>query len=501
MRHLYLLLLTLAGATVLAFSACVKAPQVTISTPENIELSADGSSGSITFTANRDWSIRCSESWISVTPSSGQASKDAITVRVSCGANTTYEDRQATVTITAEDAVQTTTIKQPANLGIVLPTQSFNIASDARSIEVQVQANVQYTVSVSADWIKQTGTKGLTSNTLTFSIEQNETYDARSANITIKPLNATVQEQIITVKQAQKDALIVEKTIFDMPYGGGEIEVKVEANVDFDVKTSVDWIHYVSTKAMSNSVVSLVVDENSQCVERQGKITIIPHGDSLSEQEIVIHQAAHPAYEVKSIDLGIVMKRKDGSEYKLLWAECNLGANNPEEYGDYYSWGELVPKTAYNWTSYKWSQGSGITITKYNTDSYYGTVVDNKTQLDLEDDVAHVKLGGSWRIPTHEEFKALSGNCSFSLERIGDVTGVRITSNTNKNSIFLPCTGERGWSASYSDPFGVYWSSTLSPERSDSARDFEFNTPSLKIWFYEDKNRCYGHTIRPVKEG
>lgn len=300
MRHLYLLLLTLAGATVLAFSACVKAPQVTISTPENIELSADGSSGSITFTANRDWSIRCSESWISVTPSSGQASKDAITVRVSCGANTTYEDRQATVTITAEDAVQTTIIKQPANLGIVLPTQSFNIASDARSIEVQVQANVQYTVSVSADWIKQTGTKGLTSNTLTFSIEQNETYDARSANIIIKPQNATVLAQTISVVQAQKDAILVEKQSYDMPFGGGGIEVKVEANVSFDVKPNTEWIHYVETKALRSSTIYLTVDENETYSAREGKIEIKQKNGTLSHT-LTVKQAGRIA--VTSIEL------------------------------------------------------------------------------------------------------------------------------------------------------------------------------------------------------
>ena len=345
MRHLYLLLLTLAGATVLAFSACVKAPQVTISTPENIELSADGSSGSITFTANRDWSIRCSESWISVTPSSGQASKDAITVRVSCGANTTYEDRQATVTITAEDAVQTTTIKQPANLGIVLPTQSFNIASDARSIEVQVQANVQYTVSVSADWIKQTGTKGLTSNTLTFSIEQNETYDARSANIIIKPQNATVLEQTISVIQAQKDAILVEKQSYDMPFGGGEIEVKLQSNVDFDVKSSVDWVHYVETKALSSKTVRLTVDENTTYSAREGKIEIKQKNGTLSHT-LTVKQAGRIAVTSIELDktslslvvgdevtLGATVKPDDATNKAVVWSSSDDGVATVDDSG------------------------------------------------------------------------------------------------------------------------------------------------------------------------
>ena len=188
--------------------SCQKAPELTLTGPASLEISADGGSNSITFTANRDWSVRSSDSWVSVTPSSGTASDGTVTVSIRCNENTTYEDRSATITITMEELSQTVTVKQPANLGIVIPTQSFNLASDARSIEVEVKANVQYSVSVSDNWIKQTGTKGLTSNKLIFSIEENETYDARSATITIKPQNATVQEQVISVTQAANEGVL-----------------------------------------------------------------------------------------------------------------------------------------------------------------------------------------------------------------------------------------------------------------------------------------------------
>ena len=178
--------------------------------------------------------------------------------------------------------MQTVTVRQPANLGVVLPRQAFDLQADGTSIEVEVRANVQYSVSTSADWIKQTGTKGLTSKTLTFSIEENKTYDSREGKITIKPQGGSVQEQVISVRQAQKDALNVEKTSYEMPYGGGEIEIKVEANVDFDVKPSVDWIHYVETKALNNSTVRLVIDENPMFDKREGTIEITQKNGSLS---------------------------------------------------------------------------------------------------------------------------------------------------------------------------------------------------------------------------
>ena len=299
----------------LVFASCQKAPELTITGPASLEISADGGSNSITFTANRDWSVRSSDSWVSVTPTSGKASDGTVTVSVRCSENTTYDDRSATITISMEELSQMVTVKQPANLGIVIPTQSFNLASDARSIEVEVQANVQYSVSVSEKWIKQTGTKGLTTDKLTFSVEENETYDARSATITIKPQNATVQEQVISVKQAQKDALIVKDTSFDMPYGGGEIEVKVEANVSFDVKPSVDWIHYVETKALSGSTVRLTVDENATYSAREGKIEIKQKNGTLSHT-LTVKQAGRIA--VTSIELNTTsLTLKEGESETL----------------------------------------------------------------------------------------------------------------------------------------------------------------------------------------
>lgn len=286
-------------AVLLLFS-CQKAPELTLTGPTSIELSEDGGSGSITFTANRDWSASSSDSWVSISPSSGKASDGPVTVSVRCNANTTYDDRTATVTIKIEDLSQTVTIRQPANLGIVLPTRTFDLQADSKTIELEVQANVQYTVSTSADWIKQVGTKALTSKKLTFSIAENKTYDPREGTITIKPQDSSVQEQVITVRQAQKDALNVEMISYEMPYGGGGIEIKVEANVTFDVRPDVDWIHFVETKALSNSTIYLTVDENETYSTREGKIEIAQRNGSLKHM-VNVKQAGRVA--VVSVEL------------------------------------------------------------------------------------------------------------------------------------------------------------------------------------------------------
>ena len=106
-----------------------------------------------------------------------------------------------------------------------------------------------------------------------------------------------------------------------------------------------------------------------------------------------------------------------------LWATMNVGANSPEEYGDYFAWGETSPKEVYNWSTYKWCKGSYKTMTKYCTSSSYGTV-DDKTELELEDDAAHVNWGAAWRMPTKEQQDELRNSCTWTWTKKNNVNGL-----------------------------------------------------------------------------
>ncbi|MDY4512785.1 MAG: hypothetical protein SPE10_04975, partial [Paludibacteraceae bacterium] len=106
----------------------------------------------------------------------------------------------------------------------------------------------------------------------------------------------------------------------------------------------------------------------------------------------------------------------------LKWATCNVGATKPEEYGNYFAWGETEPNTTYDWNTYKWATATWdatdefwdlATLTKYNTDSDYSTV-DNKTVLELADDAARANWGGAWRMPTDAEWTELRENCTWT---------------------------------------------------------------------------------------
>lgn len=95
-----------------------------------------------------------------------------------------------------------------------------------------------------------------------------------------------------------------------------------------------------------------------------------------------------------------------------LWASCNVGATKPEEYGDYFAWGEITPKENYSESTYKWCNGDLDKLTKYNANNSYGTV-DNKKELDLADDAAYMNWGGRWRMPSLDQIKELLDNCDW----------------------------------------------------------------------------------------
>ena len=185
------------------------------------------------------------------------------------------------------------------------------------------------------------------------------------------------------------------------------------------------------------------------------------------------------------VDLGLSVK----------WATCNVGANAPEEYGDYFAWGETTTKSTYNWSTYKYGNGSSSTLTKYNTSGIYGSV-DNKTQLELSDDAAAVNWGGNWRMPTDAEQDELCNNCTWTWTTQNGVNGYKVTSKKNGNSIFLPAAGRRADSSlKYAGSNGYYWSSSLDADYPGRAYELSFDYDNV-VWF--SSSRGYGRSVRPV---
>ena len=187
------------------------------------------------------------------------------------------------------------------------------------------------------------------------------------------------------------------------------------------------------------------------------------------------------------VDLGLSVK----------WATCNVGADKPEDFGDYYAWGETETKDVYDWSSYKWCNDSSDTLTKYNPFKVQG-IVDSITTLDPNDDVAHVKWGGSWRMPTASEFRELMDNCKWTWKSVNGINGYVVRSRIKgyrDRSIFLPAAGYcYDKKLSSAGEVAYYWSNSL----------FDFPISAKSLLLSSDDfcrhycSRFVGNPVRPV---
>ena len=194
--------------------------------------------------------------------------------------------------------------------------------------------------------------------------------------------------------------------------------------------------------------------------------------------------------DVQAVDLGLPSGIK--------WASCNIGAEKPEYSGNYYAWGEVLPKENYSLATYKYANGDYNKLTKYCNNASYGDngFTDNKTTLEPEDDAAHVNWGGSWRMPTYAEWTELRKQCTWTWTTKNGINGYQVTSKTNSNSIFLPAAGYRyGTSLGDVGYYVHYWSSSLDKYRSSRAWSLIFNSDGASGSNYD---RDDGRSVRPV---
>ncbi|MEE3414768.1 MAG: hypothetical protein VZR53_05295 [Prevotella sp.] len=172
---------------------------------------------------------------------------------------------------------------------------------------------------------------------------------------------------------------------------------------------------------------------------------VIWDGSSLCFSNDFCPDGNHP----HMIDLGLPSGTK--------WTCCNVGANTPIEFGGYFSWGEVIPKSSFGLNNYKWyANGNDHNISKYCCNSDYGTV-DNRIELEPVDDAAYVNWGPEWRMPSIAQIRELLNNCTGEWTIVNGIGGYLFNSCSNDSAIFFPLAGwnPKGMGI---DAIGNYWS-------------------------------------------
>ncbi len=428
-----------------------------------------------------------SRSWIHL------SSKSTQSVSLVIDENSDYETRTASVKIKAGTLSETITLTQQGYVVLNLSQTEYTISDAGGDVYIDTESNFEYEVSIDVDWVEyeSNSSRAISKSRIVLNVLPNEEYDSREAKITLRDLSSQYKKTL-TIVQAQKNAIVLAKDTCVINKDGGEISFEVGSNVDYEVLKGywVDWISQKTSRAFSYKKVTFIVSPNKG--KSRSGILYFFNKELNIEQQIVIKQKAF--YDVSGI--------KDGHEYvdlglSVKWATCNVGAETPEDNGDYFAWGETTPQSnnRYYWDSYKWYKDNYNDLTKYCTQARYGKV-DNKTSLELADDAARANWGGSWRMPTEKELNELFYHCSCKWELSFFLSGYRFTSEVNGNSIFLPAAGIRRYhSLDAEDEAGSYWSSSLSKSESIFATHHGFN--KYRTW-YNDEERFHGLSVRAV---
>ena len=249
--------------------------------------------------------------------------------------------------------------------------------------------------------------------------------------------------------------------------GNGTISAR---GVSYKIAVEDNWTDVVITSTNATFSTTLNLSPSTTYVVRAYATN--EAGTGYGEETTFATLSAHPY-----VDLGLPSG--------LLWATCNVGADSPEDYGDYFAWGETTPKSTYTWDNYQF--GTSTALTKYNES-------DGLTTLLPEDDAATANWGDGWRMPTRVECQELLNNTTWSSVQQNGVDGLLIT-GPNGNSIFLPRAGRYdGSNLQNAGRMGYFWMNVLNAPKWARCVNFSYSA------WEGDKDRYCGYSVRPVRD-
>ena len=276
-------------------------------------------------------------------------------------------------------------------------------------------------------------------------------------------------ENVDNNREPAVDKITLSQAVIEVGFEPDTYSVNVTSPYSWDAFSKSDWVEVV-TKQGDAGVAELsfnITTRNAELEKRMGSIVVTNSEHNLVAELYIIQNIC----EELAVDLGLSVK----------WASCNVGANSPEEFGDYFAWGEVHPKTDYG----DFSVTNGVSMPDISGIPQY--------------DAATANWGGAWRMPTKAEQQELLSNCTWEWTTLNGVNGSKVT-GSNGNSIFLPAAGYRyGTSSSYVGSRGYYWSSTPGGDRGYYAYYLRFYSDYYDCdWLWS--HRDYGQSVRPVLE-
>lgn len=263
---------------------------------KNMDFDYSSSEKVLAFSSNVPWTIKVADTrdgsqWCTVTPTNGIAGTSSVIVKVS--ENTTYDDRNAVITLTAGSVTRSVFVNQKQRQALMLTSDRFEVPVAGGTINMEVKANIEYEVKIaddSKDWIHLSSTRSLSSSIVSLTIDKSDEYEKREGHVIVKGNGI---EETATIYQAGEGILTLSKSLFEISCEKQELTIDISSNFEYAINMpNVDWIEEVKggTRGISTHTLKLSISENTDYSERSAKIRVYDTKSSLSE-DIQIVQA------------------------------------------------------------------------------------------------------------------------------------------------------------------------------------------------------------------
>lgn len=254
-----------------------------------LSFAANQGSKNITIYSSDDWSAELEnkqdKAWCAITPSKGQAGDNIIVIKVTN--NDSTDERNTSVIIKTPTQQRKVEIAQDSKQAIVV-SPDIVIDSKQQVVEIEVRANVEYRVGdPSANWLRQESARAMASQTIRYQVDANEDYNSRAATISVESNDGLLKETV-TITQMQKDAIVLAQESYVIGSEGGEIEIEVGHNVEFDVEIYDDWISQAATRAFATERLTFSIAQNPTDENREGTITFTSKDKSIQQSVTVL---------------------------------------------------------------------------------------------------------------------------------------------------------------------------------------------------------------------
>ncbi len=283
----------------------------------NPVISSEGGAVNITFTSSQAWTASIvndrADEWISLSTTNGMAGTSVLSITTKT--NDTYDERSATITIKSGTVSKNIIVTQKQKDALLVSSEKIEMDVEGGEVQVEVKANVDFSVETDVDWISHISTRSLKTSNLVFTVTENEDTQKREGHITVK--SGMLLETVTVYQAASTPTIIISQNEYTIGSDGGDIKVEVSSNVDVSVTLPKNgWISESSTRSMSTNTYVFTVSKNEGYDSRSAEILFTNKENNLSEK-VVITQMQRDGDDTGDVFSSIKGKKMIKMEYDI----------------------------------------------------------------------------------------------------------------------------------------------------------------------------------------